>query len=145
MLSSIVFPSSKVIPTKNRRILCLLVVPGGPLPFGLTLIGLPLHHLDLNYPIGLPPFGLQYFGFWYNYHTIFAIHIKSFFKCTKNAKSNLASTGPWKAKIDQYLMIKYRVIISKKNPITIFQRYFENHSILAKRYIVKRYAEGCSK
>ena len=38
-----------------------------------------------------------------------------------------------KGKIDQYLMIKYCVI---------FHRYFENHTILAKRYIVKRYAEG---
>ena len=38
-----------------------------------------------------------------------------------------------KGKIDQYLIIKYCVI---------FHRYFENHTILAKRYIVKRYAEG---
>ena len=32
-------------------------------------------------------------------------------------------------------MIRYR-------DITIFQRYFEKHTILAKRYIVKRYSEG---
>ena len=34
--------------------------------------------------------------------------------------------------------------IFKQNAISIFKRYFENDTIIAQRYIVKRYSEGCS-
>ena len=31
----------------------------------------------------------------------------------------------------------------QKNSITIFQRYFDKHTIIAKRHIVKQYSQGC--
>ena len=37
-----------------------------------------------------------------------------------------------------------RDIFNNKNAITIFKQYFEKHTIISKRYIIKRYSQGCS-